>query len=338
MGTPAGKTEEQLLADFFENAAVGLHWVGPDGRILRANRAELELLGYSREEYVGRHVAEFHADPAVIADILGKLSCGETLHNYEARLRCKNGSIKDVLISSNVLWEDGKFIHTRCFTRDITDQKRTLEALRLSELRKSAIHDAALDAIITMDHEGKIVDLNPAAERIFGYARNDALGTTVAELMIPERLREQHREGLERYLATGVGPVLGKRIELPALHANGEEFPVEISISAVRDVEPPMFTATLRDLTDAKRAAEARTRLAAIVESSEDGIIGKGLDGIVSSWNKGAERIFGYGAEEMVGNSIKKIIPLERHGDSRSPTSPESRCWSSTMKRTHASS
>lgn len=309
------KTDEQLLSDFFENAAVGLHWVGPDGKILRANRAELELLGYSRDEYVGRHIAEFHADPPVIEDILRKLSSGDTLHNYEARLRCKNGSIRTVLISSNVLWEDGKFIHTRCFTRDITEQKRALEALRLSELRKSAIHDTSLDAIITMDHEGKVSDLNPAAERIFGYDRNEALGRTVAELMIPQRLREQHREGLERYLATGAGPVLGKRIELPALHADGHEFPVEISISPVRGIEPPMFTATVRDITDARRAAEAQTRLAAIVESSDDGIVGKGLDGIVTSWNKGAERIFGYGAEEIVGQSIKKIIPRERHGE-----------------------
>ena len=118
------KTEERLLADFFENAAVGLHWVGPDGTIIRANRAELELLGYAKEEYIGRNIAEFHADPPVIEDILQKLSCGDTLHNYEARLRCKNGSIRNVLISSNVLWEDGKFVHTRCFTRDITELKR----------------------------------------------------------------------------------------------------------------------------------------------------------------------------------------------------------------------
>src|SRR3954466_645510 len=96
---------ERELTDFFENAAVGLHWVGPDGVILRANRAELEMLGYPREEYIGRHIAEFHADAANIQDILNCLAQGETLHNREARLRCKDGSVKDVLVSSNVLWE-----------------------------------------------------------------------------------------------------------------------------------------------------------------------------------------------------------------------------------------
>jgi PAS domain S-box-containing protein len=127
------RRSEQLLTDFFENAAVGLHWVDGDGKILRVNQTELNLLGYSKEEYVGHHISEFHADQPVIEDILTRLSCGECLQSYEARLRCKDGSIRHVLISSNVLWEDGKFIHTRCFTRDVTNQKLTEEALRASE-------------------------------------------------------------------------------------------------------------------------------------------------------------------------------------------------------------
>jgi PAS domain S-box-containing protein len=137
---------EQLLADFFENAAVGLHWVGPDGIVLRVNQTELDLLGYTREEYIGHHISEFHADPPVIKDILNKLSCGECLQGYEARLRCKDGSVRHVLISSNVLWEDGKFIHTRCFTRDVTRQKEAEMALRAEiEIRERA--EAALREI-----------------------------------------------------------------------------------------------------------------------------------------------------------------------------------------------
>jgi PAS domain S-box-containing protein len=137
------RRSEQLLTDFFENASVGLHWVGPDGTILRANQTELNLLGYSRDEYVGRHIAEFHADKPVIDDILQRLSRGECLEAYEARLRCKDGSIKYVLVSSNVLWEDGKFIHTRSFTRDITDRKLAEMALR-EEIDKRERAEAAL--------------------------------------------------------------------------------------------------------------------------------------------------------------------------------------------------
>jgi PAS domain S-box-containing protein len=95
------------LTDFIENAAVGLHWVGPDGAILWANQTELDLLGYRQEEYIGRHISEFHADQEVIDDILGRLANHETIHDYEARLRCKDGSIKHVLIDSNVFWQEG---------------------------------------------------------------------------------------------------------------------------------------------------------------------------------------------------------------------------------------
>ena len=85
------------------------------------------MLGFTAEEYIGHHIAEFHADKPAIDDILERLTKAETLRNYEARLRCKDGSIRQVLINSNALWEDDKFIHTRCVTRDVTDRKRAAE-------------------------------------------------------------------------------------------------------------------------------------------------------------------------------------------------------------------
>lgn len=120
---------DEGLSDFFEQAAVALHFVGADGTILRANKAELDLLGYSAEEYVGHNIAEFHADEPVIKEILCRLTNGDELQNYEARLKHKNGEIKHVLISSNVRrGENGEFLHTRCFTRDISDRKLAEEA------------------------------------------------------------------------------------------------------------------------------------------------------------------------------------------------------------------
>lgn len=130
------RENERELSDFFENASIGLHWVGPDGVILRANQAELDLLGYSREEYVGRNIAEFHADQGVIDDVIQRLSRGEILRDYEAAMRCRDGSIKHVLIDSSVRFEGDRFVHTRCFTRDVT-------ARRGAERRLSIHHSLA---------------------------------------------------------------------------------------------------------------------------------------------------------------------------------------------------
>src|SRR6185295_1240270 len=138
------------------------HWVGPDGIIQWANRTELEILGYTREEYVGHHIAEFHADPPVIEDILRRLHNAETVHDCAARLRCKDGSIRDVLINSNVLWENDKFIHTRCFTRDVTQRRRAEKALHENERRFRKMIDALPAAIYTTDAAGRLTHFNPA--------------------------------------------------------------------------------------------------------------------------------------------------------------------------------
>jgi PAS domain S-box-containing protein len=118
------RRSEQELNDFFEHACVGLHWAGPDGTILRANQAEWGMLGYKQEEYSGHSISEFYVDESRADVVLERLHRGESLNDYEVRLRCKSGEIKHVLINANVLWEKGKFIHSRCFTRDITDRKR----------------------------------------------------------------------------------------------------------------------------------------------------------------------------------------------------------------------
>jgi PAS domain S-box-containing protein len=133
---------ERKYRDLAETASIALHWVGPDGTILWANRAELDLLGYSAEEYIGRNISEFHVDAPVIDDILNRLCRGERLREYEARLKAKDGSIRHVIIDSSVLFEDERFIHTRCFTRDVTQRKNAEKALRESEQRLRVVTEA----------------------------------------------------------------------------------------------------------------------------------------------------------------------------------------------------
>ncbi|MES2597305.1 MAG: PAS domain S-box protein [Verrucomicrobiota bacterium] len=148
-----------------------------------------------------------------------------------------------------ILNSHGRPVSLLAVSRDVTEAREMEDALRASETRKDAILSSALDAIITMDHEGRLVEFNNAAERIFGYARADVIGKILADLIIPEHLRARHKQGLAHFLATGEGPVLNKQIELPALRADGTEFPAEFAIIPIPGTQPPMFTAFLRDIT-----------------------------------------------------------------------------------------
>ncbi len=168
------RQKQAELTDFVENATVGLHWVGPDGTILWANKAEFALLGYDLDEYIGHNIAEFHADPPVIEDILCRLTNNESLDSYEARLRCKDGSVRHVLISSSVYRADGEFRHTRCFTRDITDRKRAEEALVESEDRFRTLANSIPQLAWMARPDGHIFWYNT---RWYEYT-----GTTAAEM------------------------------------------------------------------------------------------------------------------------------------------------------------
>jgi two-component system, chemotaxis family, CheB/CheR fusion protein len=183
----------------------------------------------------------------------------------------------------------------------------TLEALSRTFL------DSALDCIITMDATGRVREFNPAAERVFGFTRAEVVGKELADLIIPPRLRERHRQGLAHYLKTGEGPLLGRLIEIAALRRDGTEILVVLAISATEIDGSPVFTAYLRDITEQKRVEDANRRLAAIIESSGDAIISIDLDERITSWNKEAERLFGYSAGEIIGKPITVLIPPDRH-------------------------
>jgi PAS domain S-box-containing protein len=189
-------------------------------------------------------------------------------------------------------------------------------ALRESEARKTAILETAPDAIISIDQSGRIIEWNPAAERIFGYSRALALGRELTGLIVPKSNEELHRKGLARFLQTGRGRMLGQRTEVMALRANGAEFPVELTITKIPGEGPLVFTSFVRDITerrrteDALRKSEERFRL--LVEGVEDYAIYM-LDhhGRITTWNAGAERIMGFRAQEIIGRRFHRFYVAE---------------------------
>jgi diguanylate cyclase (GGDEF)-like protein/PAS domain S-box-containing protein len=195
--------------------------------------------------------------------------------------------------------------------RDVTERKRAEDALRASEARKSAMIEAALDAIVTIDEQGRVLEFNAAAERIFGYTRACALGKPMADLIIPPSLRERHREGMARHLATGEGQIFGKTLEMTGMRADGSEFPIELTVTRLPSDGPPIFTGFIHDVSDRKRAEsalkESEQKLRTLVTNApivlfaidRDGIFthseGKGLDGL------------GLKPGESVGRSVSEL-------------------------------
>jgi PAS domain S-box-containing protein len=204
-----------------------------------------------------------------------------------------------------------KSVHAR---RAKTQKKEAAEALSDSNERLRAILDTAVEGIITIDQRGIIESVNPGAEKIFGYQADELIGKNVSVLM-PMPHRAAHDGYLANYLRTGQARIIGIGREVSGQRKNGTLFPMDLSVSEVRLKDRILFTGFIRDISARKESEKALLHYAALVESSDDAIIGKSLDGYVTSWNHGAEIIFGYSSSEIVGKHISLLIPEDRKGE-----------------------
>jgi PAS domain S-box-containing protein len=253
-------SRERELADILENAAQAIHSVGPDGVILWANESELDMLGYAASEYIGRPIADFYADAGLARRILRRLGAGESLRDEPVQMRHKDGSIRDVLVTSNARFENGAFVQTRCFSRDVTEQRRMERAMRDSEERAehtrsllAAIVESSDDAIISKSLDGQITSWNASARRVFGYVAEEAIGKPITMIIPPEHHHEEQLilERLRR----------GERIEhfeTVRVAKDGRRIDVSLTISPVHDRRGRVVGASkvARDISERKRMEE----------------------------------------------------------------------------------
>jgi PAS domain S-box-containing protein len=194
-------------------------------------------------------------------------------------------------------------------------RRRAENAMRETEALKSAMLQSAYDCVVGMNHLGRVIEFNVAAERTFGYARDEVLGQELAGLIIPPELRERHRHGLKKYLETGRSRILNQRIELIAMRRDGSTLPIELAVTRVPDTDPPIFTGYVRDISERIEAERIRAHLAAVVQDTQEAVLSKDLDGVITAWNEGATRLYGYTGEEAIGKPIYITVPPGRESE-----------------------
>ncbi|SMC89388.1 PAS domain S-box protein [Pedobacter africanus] len=308
------------LTDFIENAAIPLHRVDKNGYITWANQAELDALGFRKEEYIGAHITDFHADQHVIDDILARLSNNETLHNYPARLKCKDGAIKHVLISSNVLRKDEEFLHTRCFTRDVTElvtemnrKERLLLELEESEARmKMAISSTHMGTWEYTPAESNLY-LSPEALGILGFSHGRAIDYAgFLKILHPEERTRIHQE-LNASVKAVSNEIYSTKFKIIRPSDQAERWlHLQGKITLKSAGGSTRFIGTVLDITEAVLAEEKNAQLLAIIESSNDAIISINLEGLITSWNAAAEEIFGFSQHEVLGTPAHHMIPADK--------------------------
>ncbi len=297
----------------FEGAPAAIAITTPTLDFLEVNSKTCDLLGYPREDLLKMNVRDLLSPEELIANPLrfeDVLIARETVVQERRVLRKYGGTIT-VETSVRAL-RDGRLV---VIGRDVTAIREAEEALGQRESLARSLVYSAVDGIVTADEKGIIRSFNPAAERMFGYSADEAIGGSLSMLM-PSPHREQHDQYIREYLVSGVTKVIGIGREVTALRKDGTTFPVELALSEMLLPGRRMFTGIIRDITQRQQAEaalkETNAKLEAVIETSPLAITLLDIEGKVLGWNPAAERIFGWKAEEVLGAPIPIVAEAER--------------------------
>jgi two-component system cell cycle sensor histidine kinase/response regulator CckA len=323
------RSSEEQVRLLLDSTAEGIYGLGFDGKFTFCNASSVTLLGYTRpEEVLGKHahtlihhtLPDGRPYPEEECGIYRTLREDKGNHSDEDVFWRADGTSFPVEFWSYPVRRGGKLAGAVVTFHDITERKRSEIALRESEMRQRAVFEAAPDALITMDHEGNVIEFNPAAVRILGFSREEVLGKPLADLIVPPELRDRHRRGLARYLATGEGTILGRRLELPALRKDGEVISAELTITRGNVEGPPIFTGFLRDITELKRAEKeirrSEERFRRLFDSNTIGIAIADISGGILETNDAYLDMLGYTREEHLAGKFRwdDLTPPEHRG------------------------
>ena len=298
---------QQGISDFMQNALIGIHWVDQDGIVVWANRSELEMLGYQSEEYIGQALHDFHVDQAAASCAFKQLLNDEPVIGLEAQMIRKDGSICDVSIDSNALFKDGKFIHARCFTRDISEQKQAEANLRQNERKFRSIFNGAFGFVGLLTIDGIVLEANRTTIAAMG-------AVNIIGQPLVDTVWWNHSPMLQLKLQAAIQrAAAGEQVRFESNHnlADGSHIIVDFSISPIFDQNGKvvMLIPEGRDITELKAGEQQIREQIAMLDVATDGIIVCDLgDFTIKFWNTGAETIYGWTAAEVIG--LKTTIEI----------------------------
>jgi PAS domain S-box-containing protein len=298
----------QRLAAIVEGSQDAIFGSTLEGTITSWNRAAEKLFGYSAKEMIGESGTLLSPGkrPDEVKAILARVGAGQHVEHLETTRVRKDGTEFPVSLTvSPILGADGAVVGASAINRNMTALRQAFAVAQ----RLAAIVESSEDAIISRALDGSLTSWNPAAERMYGYASQEVVGK-LARFLIPDG-RPDETDSILAKIRAGQSV---EHLEIVHVRKDGTQFPVSLTVSPIRNEERETIGASLihRDMTGHMLAFEAAQRMAAIVEYSDDAIIGRTLDGSITSWNPAAERIFGYSGEEVLGKPVDLVVPADR--------------------------